>query len=81
MKKIILILIVVFAATLSAATEKQANKIDSIIEGYIESSENIGKEQRIIYLGPEVLVSSEDIADAQVSEIQGTHVINVVFTS
>ena len=51
------------------------------IEGYTESSYDIGKEKRIIYLGSEILLSSDDVESAEVSAFDGTHVINVVFTN
>lgn len=79
-KKIILVTLSLLLNCLWAELEiRDASYIP--MEGYNESSYEIGKEERTIYVGSEVLLSSRDVADAQVSEFDNRHVVNVVFTS
>ncbi|MEM1223818.1 MAG: hypothetical protein AAGH40_13790 [Verrucomicrobiota bacterium] len=53
----------------------------SPVEGYRESSYTAGKEERKVYLAPEILVTSHDVKDAFTSTSGGIFTVQIEFTN
>ncbi|WP_162029745.1 MULTISPECIES: SecDF P1 head subdomain-containing protein [unclassified Lentimonas] len=77
--KLLLLLLPLLPASLSAELEIRDASY-SPVQGYIESIDTSGKEERKVYLDSAVLLSSKEVESAFVSKNGDTYAISVTFS-
>lgn len=78
-KKLLLLLLPLLPASLSAELEIRDASY-SPVQGYIESIDTSGKEEKKVYLDSVVLLSSKEVESALTSKYGDTYAISVTFT-